>query len=131
LTITLFALEALLTGDTREAIAEKVAVSAALLIGRGDTEAVAVRSLVKKAYECRSALVHGRELRAPLDLNRLRRVCQRVLAVVLSLYAEQPALDIPGLLRELPVSQERQRQVGAARARILPLMGDDSTLSES
>jgi hypothetical protein len=58
-----FALEALLSGDTREAIAEKVAGSAALLIGRGDDEAVAVRTLVKKAYACRSKHVHGGEVR--------------------------------------------------------------------
>ena len=125
-----FALEALLTGDTRDAIAEKVSVSAALLIRQADAEAVAVRSLVKKAYDFRSALVHGREHSAPVDVIALRRVCQRVLAVVLSLYADQAGLDVAGLLRELPLSHERQRLVAAARERILPLLADDSSLAE-
>jgi hypothetical protein len=124
------ALEALLTGDSREAIAEKISVSAALLIGRSDAEALAIRSLVKKAYDCRSALVHGRELTEPPDVITLRRVCQRVIAVVLTLYADQAALDVAGLLRELPLSHERQRLVEAARERVLPLLGDDSSLAE-
>jgi Apea-like HEPN len=125
-----FALEALLTGDTREAITDKVAISAALLIGRDDDEAVAVRALVKRAYDCRSALVHGRELKELVDVDKLRHVCQRVLTVALSLYAEQPVIDVPRLLRDLPVSRERQQQVEAARERILALLGDDSSLSE-
>lgn len=130
-----FTLEALLTGGDREAIAEKIAISAALLIGRDDLEAMTVRSLLKEAYGWRSDLVHGRDLKIsgkiPGDeVNRLRCVCQRVLAVALSLYAEQPAIDLAKLLPELPVSQERQRQIREIRDSVLPLLGDQGSLSD-
>jgi Apea-like HEPN len=123
-----FALEALLTGDSRDAIAEKVAISAALLIGRTDDEAAAVRTFVKAAYNSRSRLVHGQELKQKevVDVRKLRRICQRVLVVALSLYAGQPTLDFAELLAELPISQERRRMVAAAREQILPSLGDSS-----
>ncbi len=126
-----FTLEALLTGDAREAIAEKLAISAALLIGRDDLEAMTVRLFLKKAYDCRSALVHGRDLKiSGDDVNRLRCVCQRVLAVALGLYAEEPHVDLAERLQKLPVSREQQRQIGEIRERVLPLLGNQGSLSE-
>ena len=125
-----FALEALLTGDTKEAISEKVAISAALLIGREDSETTEVRKFVKDAYGARSNLVHGSELKRDVDIVELRRICQRVLIVVLGLYAEDSFLDLAALLRELPVSNSRQLQVKRVRDRILPLLADQSSLSE-
>jgi hypothetical protein len=125
-----FALEALLTGKA-EAIAEKVAISAALLIGRQDSETAAVRQFIKKAYDARSKLVHGSELKQDgdiVDIVKMRCICQRVLIVVLSLYAESPSLDLADLLRELPVSNSRQLQIKGVRDHILPLLSDHSCL---
>ncbi len=125
-----FALEALLTGETKEAISEKVAISAALLIGRGDSETTEVRKFVKEAYDARSKLVHGSELKRDVNIVKLRRICQHVLIVVLGLYAEDSFLDLAALLRELPVSNSRQLQIKRVRDRILPLLTDQSCFSE-
>jgi len=101
------------------------------LIGRDDLEAMTVRSFLKKAYDCRSALVHGRDLKiSGDDVNRLRCVCQRVLAVALGLYAEEPHVDLAERLQKLPVSREQQRQIGEIRERVLPLLGNQGSLSE-
>jgi hypothetical protein len=126
-----FALEALLTGETKEAISEKVAISAALLIGREDGETKAVRDFVKRAYSARSELVHGIESKRDVDIVKLRRICQRVLIIVWVSMPMIILLDLTALLRELPVSNSRQLQIKRVRDRILPLLTDQSSLSEA
>ena len=130
----MFALEALLVRDEKEAISEKVALSAALIVGREDSEKADVRSFIKKeAYKRRSDLAHGREVGADLllkPLPTLRAICQRALLVVLSIYAEDPTFDL-NKLQELPVSSELRIQVEQARQRIFYLIADDSPLSKT
>ena len=129
-----FALEALCIGDDKEAITEKVALSAALLVGREDGERAQVRSFIKKeAYKRRSELAHGKAVAAD-DLSKplptLRAICQRALLVVLSIYAEDPAFDITKL-HDLPVSSKQRDQVERVRNRIFSLIADDSPLSKN
>jgi hypothetical protein len=126
-----FALEALLTGDDREAINEKNALSAALLIGRDDRESGKVRAFIKKAYDTRSALVHGRGSKGgKIDIIKLRRICQRVLSMALCFFEAEQNPDWGALLRDLPVSRERQSLIGQLRERIFPLLADDASLAE-
>jgi hypothetical protein len=127
-----FALEAICIGDGKDAIAEKVALSVALLVGREDDEKADVRSFIKKeAHKRRSDLAHGKGVRADLlskPLPKLRAICQRALLVVLSIYAEDPTFDL-SQLQELPVSSKQRIRVDRARQRIFNLIADDSPLS--
>lgn len=125
-----FALEALLTGDTKEAIAEKISTVAALIVGRDDTETVNVRAFLKRAYRSRSDLVHGKELKNDIDVAKLRCICQRVLAVALGLHADDPDFDLSDFVAILPVSRERQGRVKRVRGHIFSLLSDESSLSE-
>jgi hypothetical protein len=126
-----FALEALCVGDGKEAITEKVALSAALLVGREDGERAEIRTFIKKeAYKRRSELAHGKAVAAD-DLSKplptLRAICQRALLVVLSIYAEDPTFDLTKL-QDLPVSSKQRDQVERVRNRIFSLIADDSPL---
>jgi hypothetical protein len=129
----IFSLESLLTGDSREALTEKIALSTALIVGREDSEKVAIRRFMKKAYRYRSEFAHGNRGdpgEVSKVLPRLRVICQRMLLVVLSLYGENAAFDFD-TLQDLAVSNELQSIIGEARCRIFSLIADNSPVSES
>ncbi len=128
-----FALEALLTGDEKQAIAEKIASGSALLIGQNDDERRQIHRAVKSAYNVRSTLVHGRKPEdriAPMLWN-LRRILQRVMVVTTSLAAEDYPKEVQyrEVLRLLPISETLQSQVARCRERCFEIIPDCSQIS--
>jgi hypothetical protein len=124
------ALEALLTGDSKTAISEKLAIVCALLVGRDDHEAIFVRKLTKDAYDGRSSLVHGQTPKKKVDIRKLRLLCQRALVIVIGYFAEEKAPDLDGLIRGLPISQALQRRVKGIQTKIFGDLAHDRSLSE-
>ena len=128
-----FALEALLTGDEKQAIAEKIASGAALLIGQNDDERRQIHRAVKSADNVRSTLVHGRKPEdkiAPMLWN-LRRILQRAMVVTMSLAAEDYSKEAQyrEILRLLPISETLQTKIARLREKCFEIIPDCSQIS--
>lgn len=126
-----FGLEALLTGDAKDAISEKIVTAAALLIGQNHDECDQIHRIAKKAYDMRSRMVHGSEPGGPVApvLPRIRAVLQRALVVTVSLTAEGcTEADYRKILRALPLSSEVRAQVAQARAKSFELIADKAPI---
>jgi hypothetical protein len=124
-----FCLEGLLTGDEKDAISHKIATCAALIVGRDDEERNCIAGFVKKAYGVRSDIVHGKAPAKEIDLLKLRRLCQRLLAVVFSLIADHDKPeDLEQTLRRLPLSEGLRQLVGKSREKVLDLISDSARL---
>jgi hypothetical protein len=116
----IMALEALLTGDDKEGMRNKIATQAALLAARDDEEREYVRSLVKNAYDRRSDIVHGRPSKKVVPLDELRQVCQRVLSVILVSAVNASRPDQPkDWLSQLPISDNSLDRFRQARDQVL------------
>ncbi len=123
-------LEALLSGDSREAVGEKIAARTALLTGRNDNERMWIGSFVKKAYGVRSDLVHGRTPKRDVDLRTLRALCQRVLSIVLFLvWKHDRSKEVADLLDDLLLSNGQQRLVRDSRDEVFSLIADPAELN--
>lgn len=125
-----FALEALLPDDEKAALAEKLAVACALLVGRDDREANFLRTFVKDAYRGRSRLVHGKNLDKPLDLAKLRRLCQRTLALVICCFATDRLFELDTFIRNLPISSTHKTKIKELQATVFPLLSDNTSLAD-
>lgn len=125
-----FSLEALLAGDGNNALSEKLAVTCALLVGRDDREADFVRDFVKRAYDSRSLLVHGKSLKRTLDLAKLRRLCQRSLALVICYFATDDMPELDRFKKDLAVSSALKRKVKELQAAVFPLLPDECSLAD-
>jgi hypothetical protein len=120
-----FCLDALFGNLGGQQSSERVRLRAALVAGRDEREFESIRKLVKTAQDVRGFLVHGRIPKKGVDVIGLRRLCRRVLAVILSLmtdYEHVGSLEL--ILRELPDSKDSQRQIEKARERICNLIAD-------
>ena len=80
----IFGLESLLLAGDREAITDKIAIRAALIVGTDDDERKEISDLVRRAYSSRSEIVHGKERKKDINLTRLRDICRGVIVVVLT-----------------------------------------------
>ncbi len=125
-----FALEALLAGDAKAALAEKLSVTCALLVGRDDREADFLRRFVKQAYDSRSLLVHGKSLKKTLDLVKLRRLCQRALVLVICYFATNGTLELDKFTQDLPISRALRTKVKELQATVFPLLSDKRSLAD-
>lgn len=73
----------------------------------------------------RSDLVHGRDVKKGCDIEKLRRLCQRVLAFILYYFATELTPDLDGLVSKLLVSRAEQAKVEEMRGKVFSLLADD------
>lgn len=125
-----FTLEALLTGDEKGDISLRLSTSAASIAGRDDDERRVIRDLVRGAYNARSRLVHGDEIKKPVDPIKLRRLCQRVLAIAIYYFSTEADPDLTALVRDLPVSRALQAKVEEMREKTFSLIAQDGSLAD-
>jgi hypothetical protein len=129
LTGAVTALEALLTKkDETEGLTYRLSMRIANLLG-SDADARKAKFLeIKRFYNLRSRIVHGSPLRSTeLDqlgeLHSLRETLRRVLLSAIALFSEgvHPD-DLPALLDELALDDEKRKQVHAKAAKFLHMV---------
>lgn len=125
-----FTLEALLSGNNREGIGRRLQTLSALLASRNDNETLAIRSMVKDAYSARSALVHGREIKKKVDPIKLRRLCQRILAIAIYFFSTERDPNLASLVKDLPDSYALQAKVKDIREATFSLLAEVNPLSD-
>jgi hypothetical protein len=80
---------------------------------------------VTAAYDRRSALVHGRQSKETVPLDDLRRVCQRVLSVILIYASGVSKLDaLATSLARLPISDASLTRAREARDAVLATIAE-------
>jgi hypothetical protein len=126
LTRAVAALEALLTKrDETEGLTYRLSMRIANLLGNDADARKKKFEEVKRFYNLRSRVVHGsllkqKELSQLGELYSLRETLRRVLLSVIALFSEgvHPD-DLPGLLDELALDDEKRTQVQATAAKYL------------
>jgi hypothetical protein len=90
-----------------------------MVAGLNEQEVVLNKKLLKLAQDIRGDLVHGRTPEKDIDIPLLRRICQRALAVILSLAAEfEDEDDLKVLLRDLPCSDSANKRIVQVQNRL-------------
>lgn len=120
------ALEALLTkrGET-EGLTHRLSMRVANLLGHDVDARKLIFRNVKNFYDLRSKIVHGTELDTKLlnrlnELDYLRETLRRVLLSVMALLSEgMPHADLPDLLDDLALDDEKRKQVQGAALKFL------------
>jgi hypothetical protein len=113
-----FCLDALL-GNLEDQSSQGVRLRAAILAGETQQEVQSNKNLLKIAQRLRGDLVHGRVPGSDVDLPVVRRICQRVLAMILSLAVEyEDEDDLKVFLHELPHSDSSRKRIERAQNRL-------------
>ena len=119
----IYGLESLLLAGDTEAIRDKIATRAALIAGRDDDERKGINAFVKKAYNARSDVAHGRAKKGKIDLKKLRDISRRVFVVVLAIGRKcKSPVDLEEIIKELPINRAMQNAVTEDRQEVFPLV---------
>jgi hypothetical protein len=122
-----FALEALLSEGTPAGIGDRIATRAAWLVGTSDHIRHDVFKTVKKLYDARSSIVHGRdrdrEERHPRELDETRDLMRRILIGLMALRASVNSdEECLAVLRTAAFSRSSQSHILAATERVWTLL---------
>ncbi len=85
---------------------------------------------MKDAYHGRSLLVHGKNLDKALDLTKLRRLCQRTLALVICCFATDGTFKLDTFIRDLAISSAVKEKVKELQTAVFPLLSDNTSLAD-
>jgi hypothetical protein len=128
------ALEALLTKkEETEGLTYRLSMRIANLLGHDHDARKAIFLNVRNFYNLRSRIVHGVELDTKLlnrlnELDSLRETVRRVLLSVMALLSEGiHPIDLPDLLDDLALGDEKRKQVQAKASRFLHISSEKAS----